>query len=591
MSKEINSKIQFWVVNSLEKAFPKSRKPKRSEQSITLFSASNETEDAQILIRPKLGLNLNKVSFSFTDLSSTQSKIPKESLNGYWEWYTHVRKNARFSKLPWMHLKHAPAFFPDGFLEEKSIKIQQMWTHPLWVSVKVPKDTPKGKYKGSIQLHCEYTNPKEKVEGLYPKPESTIISIPITIIVWGFNLPGENTLRHTEWFFPDLLARYFRVDLWSEKHWDLVQQAAEDMHEHLQDMILTSLFQLVDVIQKSKGEFEYNFSKLDRWITTFSTAGIKWFEIGHVGGRVGGWLSKIAFTRIKPIDENGKQLDTFEPHNMSEKEYIPILEDFIRASYAFLSEKIDLNYCVQHIADEPLKQNKESWSQIAKLMRSWIPKEVKTIDAAFTKNMEGIDIRVPQIQHIHPSERNKTEGLEPNLWSYVCLAPQGNRPNRFLDYRSIRNRIIFWISYSLKLEGFLHWAYNWWSSWTFLPKSVDISPWMDSTAGSIYCHFRQPLPAGDPHIVYPGRTKICSSIRWEIIRKGFEDHKLLTLLEKIPKSSNSSSLLGERAEKLLSKVKNHVAKSSRKYTKNSNKLLHLRIQIGYLLDEFFENNN
>ena len=72
---EINSKIQVWVVDSLQKAFPKTRKPKRSKQSIKLYSAGNETEDAQILIRPKLGLDLTKVSFTFSDLSSSESTI------------------------------------------------------------------------------------------------------------------------------------------------------------------------------------------------------------------------------------------------------------------------------------------------------------------------------------------------------------------------------------------------------------------------------------------------------------------------------------------------------------------------------------
>jgi hypothetical protein len=176
---------------------------------------------------------------------------------------------------------------------------------------------------------------------------------------------------------------------------------------------------------------------------------------------------------------------------------------------------------------------------------------------------------------------------DPNevLWSYVCLAPQGQYPNRFLDYPSIRNRIIFWLSWTLGLKGFLHWGYAFWIRWQVVPVNVPVSPWLDATGASIYCADRTPLPAGDPHIVYPGRNRVCSSIRWEVIRKGMEDFEYLYLLEQAVagagKKGRSRAL--SAARKLLERVKAEIAPDPLNHTRSDQVLLGSRDEVGQLL--------
>jgi hypothetical protein len=131
-------------------------------------------------------------------------------------------------------------------------------------------------------------------------------------------------------------------------------------------------------------------------------------------------------------------------------------------------------------------------------VKEWLP-EVPRIDAVMSGGLEGyVDIRVPQIHETGP-EVPRHPGEQ--MWSYVCLSPQGNYPNRFLDYPSIRNRIIFWLSWSLGLKGFLHWGYNYWSKWQQVWVDVPISP--GSTPPGYHVADRT-APAGDPFLVYPG---------------------------------------------------------------------------------------
>ncbi len=68
------------------------------------------------------------------------------------------------------------------------------------------------------------------------------------------------------------------------------------------------------------------------------------------------------------------------------------------------------------------------------------------------------------------------------LWCYTCLAPQGPYPNRFLDFSSLKTRIIHWLNWRYGSIGYLHWGYAAWHPWGGLKGRVD--PWNSATGGS-----------------------------------------------------------------------------------------------------------
>jgi len=556
--------IEYWVTHSLDKLFPDSERPPRPRAEIVLKAARNETEDAQIAVRVPKGVEVAEARFSFSDLAGPRgAALAKKHLSAHWVWYTYVLNNPPQNTDPTSYLRKAPAFFPDAFLEQPAIAIRDAWTQPLWVSVKVPKGTPAGTYTGVVTVRL-------KTRG----GEAETLRVPLALTVWPFTLPDEFHLRHTEWSHPLLLAEYYHLEPWSDAHWQWLEKVAADMAAHKQDMILTPFATLVKVRREKAGNLQFDFSLLDRWVRLHRKAGVAWIEGGHVAGRAGGWESDIVWGRFPITDASGKPVNTAA---LSEEEWEPYLEAFLKAIHAHLKRRGWAVRYVQHVADEPTPQNEASWCSRARKVKQWLP-GVPRIDAVMSSGLEGcVDIRVPQIQEIHPG------GPRPpreTLWSYVCLAPQGQYPNRFLDYPSIRNRIIFWLSFTMGLKGFLHWGYNYWGRWHGVPVNVDISPWMDATGGSIYCADRQPLPAGDPFLVYPGKHGICSSLRWEVIRKGFEDYEYLHLLERAAKKTGAKAAA---ARKLLARVKTEIAPDPLTHTRDDAALLSLREQIGEVL--------
>ena len=566
--------IDIWTTHALDKLFPESEKPGDAACAIALKAARNETEDAQAAVRIPKGMTIARAGFTLPELRGPSgTAIAAENLSARWVWYTYVLNNPPENRDPATYLRKAPAFFPDAFLEEEEIAIRDEWTQPLWVSARVPEGTPPGEYAGELGIHL--------VDGEGARHE---FAIPLTLTVWPFTLPSPGHLRHTEWMFPSQMADYYHLEMWSEEFWGWIERIAADMGRHRQDMILTNFMELVGVTRGPSGTLTFDFTCLDRWVEIFKRAGVEWIEGGHVATRAGGWESEMVWSRFPIADADETPLDTSRG-GMSDDEFAPYMEGMLKAVHAHLAARGWQRHYVQHISDEPVPANEASWRSRAARVREWLP-GTPIIDAVMSEGLEGsIDIRVPQIQHITPqTPRHPGEAL----WSYVCLGPQGPYPNRFLDYPSIRNRIIYWLSWSLKLEGFLHWGYNYWSRWGNLPACVTPSPWLDATAGSIYCVGQDsyPLPAGDPHIVYPGKRGICSSIRWEVIRKGFEDFEYLYLLEQVvADGAQRDSPAHHQAEELLRRVREEIAPAPLTHTRDDRLLLRTRDEIGALLAE------
>lgn len=559
------SGIEFWTTHSLDKIFPDNERPPRAGGEVSLCAGRGEVEDAQIAVRVPPGVEVRQAAFELGDLTGPDgARIDRACVEARWQWYTWVTHNPPQNRDPATCLRQAPAFFPDGLLEQETIRILPARTQPLWVCVRVPGDAAPGRYDGLVRLHL-----------VDAAGECADLEVPLRLDVWPFELPGHNRLRHTEWFSAAALADYYRLEMWSEGHWRWIERVARDMGRHRQDMILTSFPALVDITRRAEGGVAFDFARLDRWVHLFAQQGVTWIEGGHVAGRTGGWESEFRLHRFSVRGPDGRPVDTSR-EAMPEAEFEPIVQALLNASHARLKELGCAGRCVQHIADEPVQSNQDSWRRISSLVREWLP-DVPRIDATMAPGLAGcVEMRVPQIQHLTaPSTAKPPE----ELWSYVCLAPQGIYPNRFVDYASIRNRIIFWLSWTLGLKGFLHWGYNHWGAWTNCPVGIRVSPWTDPSGASVHCQDNNPLPAGDPFIVYPGEQSICPSLRWEVIRKGMEDFEYLCLLEDLAADSTPGPAR-DRAARLLERVRTDIAPDPARHTHDAELLLATRGEIG-----------
>jgi hypothetical protein len=121
------------------------------------------------------------------------------------------------------------------------------------------------------------------------------------------------------------------------------------------------------------------------------------------------------------------------------------------------------------------------------------------------------------------------------LW-YVCCWPP--IPNTFLASPLVEGELHGWLTYTLKLDGFLRWAFCLWPS----------DPW-------VRVSWRAPhWNAGDMYFVLPGQDgRPVETLRYEALRAAAQDYELLKLAER--------SLPADRAQAVIEEAFAHILRT------------------------------
>jgi hypothetical protein len=490
--------IEVFVVNPLEKVFRDSKLVKGQGEVIELAGASNEFESAQFVIRAAEKFQIDSVEFTALVNAESGSSIPAASLQWRFVGFVPVERNTSDAQcgahqdIPKGELlRLAPFDCPDPLLEDRSISVEAGHIQPIWITVKVPKGTSSGIFRGQTKVQTSL--------GDY--------NLPIELTVFPFELPDERHLYLTNWFQSSHITRAHQVELFSEDYWTILARYARDFAEHHHNVIYTP-WRFIKVFREPDGELSFDYTNFDRFVQTFLDAGTAdRIEIQHIAhhGEKGRSGREILVYRKDAIDRKTGEVVSL-PGNQG-------MEALLRNLRQHLREKGWLERTIIHVADEPSFHNMAQWKEISRFVHELIP-EAKTIDAISSTGYEdSLDIMVPLTQNVatwfDDFKRAQADGTE--LWFYTCCSPWGYYANRFLDYHLSKTRILHWMNYFTGPEGFLHWGltYGWEDPFGPAPR----------------------FPPGDSHIIYPGKEGPMSSIRWEMLREGMEDYEYFWMLE------------------------------------------------------------
>jgi hypothetical protein len=197
------------------------------------------------------------------------------------------------------------------------------------------------------------------------------------------------------------------------------------------------------------------------------------------------------------------------------------LREFLRQLRNHLKEKGWLSRYIQHIHDEPHGTEMPIYRRVVHIVSTELP-GVPTLDAISLQEdipaQEETTVWVPKLgtfdDRLNAIAAHKARGGQ--SWYYICLDPRGKYLNRFIDFPSLKVRLLPWVNYRYGLTGYLHWGGNFWTDRPFENVQPD---W----GGGIT------LPAGDNAIVYPDpkHEGVFVSVRLEVMREGIEDYELL----------------------------------------------------------------
>ena len=377
-------------------------------------------------------------------------------------------------------------------------------------------------------------------------------SATLTLEVIDALLP-EQKLVATNWFHCDCLATYYDVEVFSERHWEIIENFVKSYAENGLNLILTPVLtpeldteigkerptvQLVD-IKVTGGVYRYNFKKLDRWIEMCDRCGIKYFEMAHLFSQ---WGAKFCPKVMATVDGEYKRIFGWETSSTS-PEYKKFLRSFLNALVKHLKALGVDKRCYWHISDEPhgeeaLKQYKACRNIVKNILKDYIIMDALS-DFEFYKS-GVLSTPIPANDAIEPFiKANVTD-----LWVYYCCSQTVGVSNQFIAMPSARNRVIAAQLYKYNIYGFLQWGYNFYYSQL---SRYPINPYVVNDCDSAFS-------AGDPFKVYPAPNgKPLDSIRYAVFAEAMQDLRAMQLLESLTSREAVMAIIEESSEITFSK--------------------------------------
>lgn len=434
------------------------------------------------------------------------------------------------------YLRTEPGIYPDVLLPMRCnggvATSDGATVKSLWIETDVPTDIAAGEHTVTVTLANQH--------GSY--------SHTLTVDVIDAVLPEFESFKYTDWFHCDSLASYYNVEVWSERHWEIVENYARAAVRSGVNLLLTPLFtpaldtavggerlttQLVG-ITRTDGKYSFDFSLVDRWIDMCDRIGVKYLEICHFFTQ---WGAHHAPKIMATADGEYKKIFGWETDAVSE-EYTYFLRTFITEFLTYMKKRGDDGRCLFHISDEPSIDHLESYkaakNSVADLLEGYTIMDALSRYPFYEQGL--VTTAIPAVDHIEPFIENNV----PGLWTYYCCAQTKGVSNRFIAQSLSRTRSIGMQMYKYSIVGFLHWGFNFYQNCY----SIDpVNPYLNSCGDEW-------VVAGDMNIVYPAQDGTAyESMRAPVFYDALQDLRAMQLCEKyVPKEeiiAGMEKIIGE----------------------------------------------
>ncbi len=464
--------------------------------------------------------NLNKVHCVVSDLKDgTGNKILAENINTFFVRYIITDEFAGGCG----HRK--PADFDSSLVADALdpipyFDIEANSARPVWVTIKVPHKAVAGTYSGNITIKAK--RQKEVVFNIQLEVLDKVLPEPAD---WAFHLDL--------WQNPFAVARFNKVEVWSQQHFNLLRPLMKMLAKAGQKCITASIIHkpwggqtydhfesLIKWAKNENGTWSYDFTDFDNWIELAMdcgiTAQINCYTMIPWGNR---------FTYFDELIEKETTVTALTGTIEYEKIWTPFLQKFT----THLNEKEWQN--ITTIAMDERKS--EDMQKMITFIKSIAPELKITLAGGYHEkiNNDLYDLCVAS-EHIIPKEdiiKRSEKGFHTTYY-VCCIEPY---PNNFTFSPPAESAYMGWYAASKGYSGFLRWAYNSWVE----------NPLTDS-------RFRA-WPAGDTYFVYPGGR---SSIRFERLLEGIQDFEKIQVLRSELEAANNveANMKLQKLEEILS---------------------------------------
>ncbi|HOX08781.1 MAG TPA: hypothetical protein PK280_20465 [Planctomycetota bacterium] len=141
---------------------------------------------------------------------------------------------------------------------------------PVWVTVRVPEGAAGGEYKGILTI-----------EGQAAAPFKFSVPVELQVSDWRLPDPRDFVFRTHLYQSPDTVAQYYKVPLWSDRHWELMGRSLEALAQLGNRVCLLPLVEkgmainnsqsMVRWVKKADGSYEQDFSIMEKYLDLYAS--------------------------------------------------------------------------------------------------------------------------------------------------------------------------------------------------------------------------------------------------------------------------------------------------------------------------------
>lgn len=409
---------------------------------------------------------------------------------------------------------------------------------PVWISIKVPSNTPAGIYNGVVTVKAD----KNYTLDLSVKVLNRTLLPPSQ---WGFHLDL--------WQHPASIARVHNVKLWSDEHFELMKKYYTLLASAGQKNITASIVNepwghqtyddypsLIKWIKKKDGTWQYDYTLFDKYISFVMSCGIK--------QRINCYSMvpwKIAF---QYYDESiGK--DTVFTDAIGTPAYNEFWRTMLTDFTKHLKAKGWFDITAIAMDERPMPAMQSVISLLKQIDTNWKIALAGDYHPDIEEDVYDYCI-ASRLQFPADTLQLRHQQGKISTW-YTCCTEK--YPNGFTFSPPAEHVWIGWYTAAKNMDGYLRWAYNSW------PKD----PLNDSRFTA--------WPSGDTYQVYPGPM---TSIRFEKLIEGIQDFEKIRILKNEYKQNNDEKHLKELQDVLAQfDIENLSKKSAEEMVLSAKQLL------------------
>lgn len=469
-----------------------------------------------------------------------------------------LRLEARFPTLP----EGAVELFPVGYVEGDD---RRMWMEYLdrsghieapagrvqavYIRIRVPQELEPGLHDGELRAYSQFGFGDEVM----------IWQGAVHLTVSPLALPDarDYTFHLNLWQHLTSLARFYRVPLWSDAHFDIIDRyyaSIAQLGQKAVSIVATEfpwsgqrcyrdpgypsyLFEhsMIGVVRADSGSLSFDYTALDRLLALAAVYGID--RQIDVFGLLNIWVDPdYGFGRVIPDAPDAVRVRCYDAASgtFTYLRTAGELREFIRALHDHFVE-MGVIERVRVAADEP--HDLEAFNRSLAFIKEAGPRFQYT---AAINHYEFLEDTPPEVIDFTPilpyacQDPDLTRRLTGQLherggkmtW-YVCCWPP--LPNTFLHSPLMEGRLHGWLNYAMGLDGFLRWAFCLWPA----------DPWKRVS-------WRAPdWSAGDMYFVLPGMDGApVETLRYEALRMAVQDYELIKMVERQLPGNQAQEVIG-----------------------------------------------